>query len=134
MIKLIIPLPPISKKNSQRILINRKTNTPFIMPSVKYEHYLRDCAPFIRLKGTDCSVLEVQTYPVNVECKFYMPTRRRCDLTNLLESMDDILVYYGVIADDDYTHIAAHDGSRVYYDKDNPRTEILITTMTGGAL
>ena len=60
-----------------------------------------------------------------------MPTRRKTDLTNLLEAVDDILVHAGIIADDNYTIIASHDGSRVLYDKYRPRTEITITRMPG---
>lgn len=37
--KYIIPLPPITKKNSQRILTNRRTGRPFIKPSAAYEKY-----------------------------------------------------------------------------------------------
>ena len=55
-----------------------------------------------------------------------MKTKRKCDLTNLLEAIDDILTHYGVIADDNYSIVAAHDGSRVFVDKQNPRTEVII--------
>ena len=55
-----------------------------------------------------------------------MPTKRKCDLTNLLEAVDDVLVKHGIVADDNYTIIESHDGSRVLYDKENPRTEIYI--------
>ena len=123
--KIIIPLEPVSKKNSQRILINRKTGNPFVMPSVKYEHYQKEAAFFLGYQKVRPVALE--DYPLNIKCHFYMKTRRRCDLTNLLEAADDLLVHYGVIADDDYTHVAGHDGSRVFYDKENPRTEIVIT-------
>lgn len=65
--------------------------------------------------------------PCEVRCLFYMPSRRRVDLTNLLESVDDALVAAGVLADDNSQIIVSHDGSRVLYDKDNPRTEVSIT-------
>lgn len=65
-------------------------------------------------------------YPVNVKCLFYMPTRRRCDLTNMLESIDDVMVKAGLLKDDNFKIIAAHDGSRVLYDRANPRTEVYI--------
>lgn len=55
-----------------------------------------------------------------------MPTARPCDLTNLLEAVDDVLVKGKIIADDNYKIVAGHDGSRVFVDKDNPRTEIFI--------
>lgn len=120
MIKFTIPLPPISKKNSQRIMINRVTGKPFIMPSAQYVQYERDAAWFIP------SGRRIDS-PVNVKCLFYMPTRRKVDLTNLLEAIDDIMVKAGLLADDNSEIVQSHDGSRVFYDKDRPRTEIYIT-------
>lgn len=119
MINFTIPLAPISKKNSQRILINSRTGKPFIMPSAAYKDYEREAALFIP-RGVQINE------PVNVKCLFYMPTRRKCDLTNLLEAIDDILVKTGLLADDNYTIIEAHDGSRVYHSKNLPRTEVYI--------
>jgi Holliday junction resolvase RusA-like endonuclease len=55
-----------------------------------------------------------------------MPTKRRVDLVNLLEATCDVLVKYKVISDDNSRVVASHDGSRVFYDKENPRTEIFI--------
>ena len=58
-----------------------------------------------------------------------MPTRRRVDLTNLLEATDDILVRAGVLSDDCAAVVAGHDGSRVLLDRKRPRVEITITEM-----
>ena len=99
MIKFTIPLPPISKKNSQRIMVNYRTGKPFIMPSEQYKLYEQQALWFIP-KG-----------------KY---------ITNLLEAIDDIMVKARLLADDNYTVIESHDGSRVLYDKDNPRTEVYI--------
>lgn len=55
-----------------------------------------------------------------------MPTRHRVDLTNLLNATNDILVDCGVLKDDNSRIIVSHDGSRVKYDKENPRAEIFI--------
>ena len=60
---------------------------------------------------------------------FFMPTRRKVDLTNLLEALDDVLVEAGVLEDDHSGILVSHDGSRVLYDKQHPRTEIVIRTM-----
>ena len=49
------------------------------------------------------------------------------DLTNLLEAVDDVLVKARVLLDDHCGIIVSHDGSRVLYDKENPRTEVSIT-------
>ena len=123
MIKFTIPLAPISKKNSQRIMTNRATGKPFIMPSAQYKQYERDAAWFIP------KIAKPIDQPVNVKCLFYMPTRRKVDLTNLLEAIDDIMVKMGLLADDNSEIVQSHDGSRVLYDKANPRTEIIITKI-----
>jgi len=51
---------------------------------------------------------------VNIKEVFYMPTRRRVDLTNLQEAIDDVLVKAEVIEDDCRDIIASHDGSKVF--------------------
>ena len=123
-LELTIPLCPITKKNNQRICYNSNTGKPFIKPSYQYEQYERNCGLWLgkyrRKQGFPIM------YPVEVECVFYMEKRNRVDLTNLLEAIDDILVHYGVLEDDSYKIIVSHDGSRVRFDKDNPRTEIVI--------
>lgn len=55
-----------------------------------------------------------------------MKTKHRVDLTNLLAATCDILTDCGVIADDNYKIVVSHDGSRVDFDKSNPRVEIEI--------
>ena len=125
-IKYIVKLPPVSKKNSQQILTNRKTGRPFIMPSSKYRQYEREAAWF--LKPRPPRPIECE---VSVKCLFYMPTMRRIDLNNLLEAATDLLVSAGVLKDDHYGIVVSHDGSRVLYDKESPRTEITITRMPG---
>lgn len=125
MINFTIPLAPVTKKNSQRIVINRRTGRPMVMPSAAYKDYEREAALFIP-RGVYI------TKPVNIKCLFYMPTRRKCDLTNLLEAIDDVMTKAGLLADDNFTVVESHDGSRVLYDKDNPRTEIYIETAQGG--
>ena len=120
-VKFTILLPPITKKNSQRILINRKTGRPFIAPSKQYEQYEKDAAYFIKPLGID--------YPVNIKCLFYMPSKRSVDLTNLLEGIDDVLVRCGCIVDDNYKIVTGHDGSRIRLDRENPRTEVIIERM-----
>ena len=125
MLRITIPLTPISKKNSQQILINKATGRPFIMPSKRYKEYEKDAMHFMP-KGVE-SIAE----PVNVRCLFYMPTKRKVDLTNLLEAIDDILVKAGVLQDDHSGIVVSHDGSRVLYDKDRPRTEVEIQSIGG---
>lgn len=120
MIKFTVKLPPVSKKNSQQILTNPKTGRPFIMPSKKYKEYEKAALWFIpKIASIDI--------PVNVQCLFYMPTRRKCDLVNMQEAILDIMVKADLLTDDNYSIVQSMDGSRVLYDKENPRTEVYIT-------
>lgn len=66
---------------------------------------------------------------VNVKCLFYMQTHRKVDSLNLLATVDDLLVEAQILEDDNSRIVVAHDGSRVLYDKNNPRVEITITKM-----
>lgn len=129
MIKFTIPLAPVTKKNSQTIAVNKATGRPFILPSKKYKEYEYKCGEYIPFDRATGDTTKPDTYPVNVKCLFYMPTRRSVDLTNLLEAIDDILTTYNVLPDDNSKYLGGHDGSRVLYDKDNPRTEVIIEPL-----
>lgn len=119
---MTIGLAPVTKKNSQQILKNAGTGRPFVAPSRAYREYAEAAAWCLRTYR-----LETIRQPVEVKALFFMPTRRRVDLTNLLEALDDVLVKARVLLDDHCGIIVSHDGSRVLYDKENTRTEVSIT-------
>lgn len=73
--------------------------------------------------------IETINYPVNIKYLFYRQNRKRCDLNGLIQAIDDILVKYKVIEDDNFNIVQSHDGCRVLIDKENPRTEIEITKV-----
>ena len=58
-----------------------------------------------------------------------MPDKRKRDIANYIEAIQDILVKYKIIKDDNYNIIASLDGTRMYIDKENPRVEIEIAKM-----
>ena len=120
--RFIIPIPPVTKKNSSNIFINKATGKRFITPSDRYKQYEKD---FMLL----CPPIPTINYPVNVKALYYMPTKRKVDLINLHSALHDCLVHKGVLLDDNCAIIVSTDGSRVYYDKLNPRTEIIITPL-----
>ena len=120
-INITIPLNPVTKKNHGQIIMCK--GHPIMLPSKPYIEYEKSCKAF--LPKLDAPI----DYPINLKCTFYMQTRRKCDIVNLLQAVCDILVKYNIILDDNYTIVSSHDGSRVYYDKDNPRTEISITNF-----
>lgn len=122
MLKLVICGRPITKKNSSRIVTCG--GYPRLLPSKAYVHYQKDSLR--QITGRDRVKID---QPINLKVLYYMPTRHRVDLVNLLEATCDILVDAGVLADDNSKIVVSHDGSRVLYDKDNPRTEIYIENI-----
>ena len=122
---------PRTKKNSQMIAgsgarcpVCKKFEKQWIRQGPAYNDYAEQAAWQLRPRPRE----PIRT-PVNVRYLFYMKTKRRVDLVNLIEAMNDILVARGVLADDNAGIIASHDGSRVLNDKNNPRVEIEITEV-----
>lgn len=132
---------PITKKNSLQILFNSRlkygfykasanglkyVGVPFISQSASYKQYEHDCGYMLKkpsggpIKG-----------PVEIRYIFYRKNHVRCDLSNLVAAMDDIMVKYKIISDDNIKVIMSHDGTRCFVDPDNPRTEIYIYTYEG---
>lgn len=124
MIKFIIPVKPATKKNSGQIITVK--GRPILIPSKIYQEFEKSCLPYLNHVKAETGVIN---YPVNVACEFYMESRRRVDLANLLNAVDDAMVKAKLVLDDNRDIIAAHDGSRVFYDKFNPRIEVTITKM-----
>ena len=120
-IKITIPISPRTKKNSSRIITVR--GKPMIIPSKLFVDYQKACKPFIP------KIKPIIDFPINLKCVYYMPTKRKVDLNNLLEATTDMLVHYKILEDDNSRIVYSHDGSYVDYDKITPRTEITITRL-----
>jgi len=118
--KFTIPLNPITKKNSMQPRMTKDKRFLGMMQSTAYQQYEKDAMVFIPAKcRTNISV------PVNVKALFHMKTRRKVDKSNLESALHDIIVKAGVLADDSALNppiLVSTDGSRVRYDKENPRT------------
>lgn len=115
--KLTIKIPLLArpKKNSQEIIF--KNGHPLLIQSKRYLQFERDCAYFLKRYAR-----HIET-PINLKCTFYVPDRRRRDLCNLLEGIQDILVKYDVIVDDNYNVVTTVDGSRVIFEKRERRND-----------
>ena len=120
--KIEIPINPVTKKNHSNIVIVR--GRPMILPSKPYQEYERKCKAYMP------ELDEPINYPINLKVLYFMETRRRCDLTNLLQATCDILVRYKVLEDDNYTIVTSFDGSRVEYNREYPHCEIYIEKKT----
>ena len=131
MIEITIPGNPTTKKNSQEIRKGRNKNGKiyhYPAPSKAFERYQESAASALVIPPALRDKFPID-YPVNVKCLYYRKNYIRCDLSNLHEATDDILVNYGILKDDNFMIVAGHDGSRVKVDRVNPRTEIFITKM-----
>lgn len=124
MIEFTLPVRPATKKNSGQIVMRGKY--PVLLPSKQYLAFEKECLPYLNHVKANAGVIN---YPVNIECQFFTQTKRRIDLSNLLNAIDDAMVKSGLIVDDCRDIIAAHDGSRVFHDKYNPRIEVKITEI-----
>lgn len=124
----VIALDPRTKKNHQTIagtgpacyvcgkrakqfIRQGHANTKYAAAAAKYLHP----RPKEPIGGT-----------VHLVYRLYMQTRRKVDDLNLYAALDDILVHEKILADDNINVIRCRDGSRVFYDKENPRAEIYI--------
>ena len=118
MLKFTIKVAPATKKNSMQVSFKNHT----VRQSKPYLQYEKDCLKVI----TGTYKLHIEK-PVNIKALYFMPTHRRVDLTNLNSALHDVLVKAGVLLDDNCKIVVSTDGSRVLYDKENPRTEVTIT-------
>ncbi|MEA2037962.1 MAG: RusA family crossover junction endodeoxyribonuclease [Nanoarchaeota archaeon] len=129
----IIPGDPKPKKNNPIPIIYRDKKNPWkqffkhmekgyrilIIPSAIFTKYQKQ------------ALIHIPYYKkpferINLRVLYYRETKRKIDLVNLLEATCDILVKDGIIVDDDSKCVVSTDGSRVFYDKHNPRAEIYI--------
>ena len=101
--------------------ITTKTGKKFIIQSKQYRAYEKDCLKQLMYLYRGITITE----QINLQALYYMPTKARPDLANLLQATCDILEKAEVIEND--RNIVSFDGSRIAgIDKHNPRTEIII--------
>lgn len=110
-----IPLLCRSKKNSQQMFFRSDKRRPTIIQSNLYMQFERECGYYLN------EYREHIEYPINLKCTFYVPDKRKRDIVNLLNAIQDILVLYDVIADDNYNIVQSIDGTRIIYEKRSRR-------------
>jgi hypothetical protein len=139
MIYFTLPGNPCSSKNSRPIFINRKTNQRFIGKSKLLKDYIENGLIALDIqkradirnlcfRKSDSDWEGARDYPIGIDIQitftFYVKDNRRRDLVNLCQAPLDLLQKANIISDDSI--VKSLDGSRIYYDKANPRTEIEI--------
>lgn len=105
-----------SKKNSR--VTNRKTGRSF--PSrdyTKWHKHAEEQLENFKNEGIN--------FPVHITYHFFMPDNRRCDISNKLESINDLLVDINFLEDDNWKIIKSF-SAIAELDTENPRCEITI--------
>lgn len=134
-IQIVVDGQPYVKKSNQRIHWRGGRQIKVNTPSYNRWHKKaieqlaeKGYDPNFKIKRKSSPLLKGKiTYPVNLQCRFYMQTAGRVDLSALYEGIQDLLVEVGLLDDDNYKIVASHDGSGVEKDAAHPRIEVLIT-------
>lgn len=105
-----------SKKNSR---IHTRTGMSF--PSSKYTAWHKDASQ--QLKSFQKDSMEI---PRAVSITFFFPDKRRTDLSNKTESIMDLLVDNGFLADDSWQVVNKLELIAGGIDRENPRAEITL--------
>ena len=124
-LKLIIPGPIPSKKNSRRIGVSKSTGKQFNIPSKNHEDWagMARKALFRHEKCSPCNGV------VCIKIVFWWGCRRKCDLSNKAESIMDLLVKCGVVKDDSWDIVPELILVSGGIDKNKPRAEVFITNF-----
>jgi hypothetical protein len=118
--RLVILGSPVTKKNHGRIVTNRKTGKPFILPSEAYEHWAKLAIPQLMEQWHGIEPLD---HPFGLRALVYRD-RDAGDLGNFLSAICDVMEAAGVCVNDKW--IQAFDGSRLRLDYVNPRCELYL--------
>lgn len=124
----VIPLDTRAKKNSHRIAgsgprcpMCGKFQKQFVRNGTTATEFAFQAAQYLRPKPE-----KPYGSTVHLIYRVYTATWHKKDDLNLYEALDDILVKEKILEDDNRKIIRSRDGSRVLYDKENPRAEIYI--------
>lgn len=120
--KLTIPGTIRIKKNSKRIFARGRFKT--VLPSEAYLKWEKDARAHAMIQKTCKTPIKL---PVAVKAAIYYKGPMM-DIHGAFESIAD--AFQGILWEND-SQIKSWDGSRIYHDKDNPRTEIEVTLFEG---
>lgn len=99
---IFIPYQVPSKKNSQNIGRNPKTGRPLIYKSEQYRNYLAATKSYwTALKADFHNLIENKQKPYRIGISFVRSTRQRFDFIGPGETIQDFMVDFGWIDDDD---------------------------------
>lgn len=117
---LVVLAVPRPKKNSGRIVRNRRTGAPLLLPSERAKAWEAEAIRQLRAQWRGQPALETD---VRVRALIYR-ARRVGDLANYLNAVHDALERSGVLYND--RQVVADGGSELRHDPKRPRVEITV--------
>ena len=123
MLRLIVPGPPRTKKNSGRIV--PRGGRHIILPSEAWQTWCNAVVPQLRAALARSGVRPIER-PVNCAALFYRDAARG-DAVGFYQGLADLLQHAGAVKDDKW--ITAWDGSRLLKDASRPRVELVLTPI-----
>lgn len=115
-----------SKKNSKRRV--KRGASVFMLPSAAHERWHEEQMWSVRPQWRGRPAIQ----SAEISMTFYASDRRERDLTNGAESVMDLLVDAGVIADDNWFVIKKNTQEFGGVDKANPRVEVVLQSEDDG--
>lgn len=109
----------VTKKNSHTIIM--VNGRRIVAPDKRYKAWEKEAVKQIK-DQCECWLPLSHPTPVHVKMTFYMQDKRRRDLSNLYQGVEDAMQKAGIIDDD--RQIVSHDGSRKLLDRARPRVEV----------
>lgn len=119
--QLVVIGPPRTKKNSQRIVVNKRTGRPLIIQSAHADGWEKTAVLQLRAQWVGRRTLGG---PIHVRALVFREVASG-DLINYLSAISDALERADVIVND--RQIVSWDGSRPLKDAARPRVEITIS-------
>jgi len=116
--KIVILGQTPSKKNSR---INTRSGRSF--PSKRYSEWHKSASE--QLEALNLIRDRGDSNKVTINYMFYVQDLRRRDVSNMIESINDLFVDQGLVVDDDWKHVKIGSGD-AELDRENPRAEIFI--------
>jgi Holliday junction resolvase RusA-like endonuclease len=123
--KFTIPGQVPSKKNSRNIFV--RGGKIVNIPNKRYQEWHKDTLRTLSLR-LKTALGSIKT-PYHVTYTIYTKDKRLRDLSNMVSSLDDLLVDFGLIEDDNCTIIAKETAIFGGIDKNNPRVEVEIVSL-----
>lgn len=124
---LVILGAPITKKNSQRMAVNRRTGRTFPIPSKPYVAWVKHAQLQARAQFFGAGRVKINR-PCRLKAIFYRK-RAAGDLDNFLAALFDMLQLAGLVENDRL--IASVDGTRLDKDAKRPRIEFELEVLGG---